>query len=416
MIFAAPRLEPIDRTVIAQILATKQSLQHTLAMPRRWNGLLRRSTMGRAIRGSNSIEGYRIAREDVVAAAQGESIEANEETTRAIEGYRRAMTHVLQLVRDPHFVWSEQVVKSLHFMMLEHDLDKNPGMWRAKPIYVYDEEKRLQVYEGPDFSQVADLMRDLVESLKNPEPTVPNMVGAALSHLNLTMIHPFRDGNGRMARCLQTLVLGQGGILEPAFSSIEEYLGFHQGPYYEVLTEVGRGSWHPDNDARPFVRFCLRAHYYQANTLLRRVREGERLYDALAELAASRKLPERTALALWDAAQGFKVVNATYRSAADVSQQVASRDLTALAEGGLLIAAGQKRARSYRAAEVIANARRNVEENGVIPNPYPDTPSAPFLNTTTSGSPQISLTLSATALSSTAPKPPSTQSRSGPGG
>src|ERR1039458_2569364 len=103
MIFAAPRLEPIDRDVIERILATKRSLQHTLAVPRRWNGLLRRSTMGRAIRGSNSIEGYRISRHDVIAAAQGESVEANEETGRAIEGYRRAMNHVLQLARDPHF-------------------------------------------------------------------------------------------------------------------------------------------------------------------------------------------------------------------------------------------------------------------------------------------------------------------------
>jgi Fic family protein len=416
MLFAAPRLDPVDRDVIERILATKQSLQHTLAVPRRWNGLLRRSTMGRAIRGSNSIEGYRIARQDVVAAAQGESVEANEETGWAIEGYRRAMTHVLQLARDPHFVWSEQVVKSLHFMMLEHDLDKTPGMWREKAIYVYDEDKRRQVYEGPDFSQVADLMRDLVESLRNPEPTVPNMVGAALSHLNLTMIHPFRDGNGRMARCLQTLVLGLGGVLEPTFSSIEEYLGYHQGPYYDVLTEVGRGSWHPGNDARPFVRFCLRAHYYQANTMLRRVREGERLYDVLAEMASSRGLPERTALALWDAAQGFKVVNATYRSAADVSQQVASRDLTALAEGGLLLAEGEKRARSYRAADIIANARKNVEENGVIPNPYPDTPTAPTPSTTTGGSPQISLKLATTVPSSTAPKPPSTRSPTDPEG
>ena len=41
---------------------------------------------------------------------------------------------------------------------------------------------------------------------------------------NLVMIHPFRDGNGRMARCLRTLVLARAGILAPVFSSVEEYL------------------------------------------------------------------------------------------------------------------------------------------------------------------------------------------------
>ncbi|MGH7583393.1 MAG: Fic family protein [Gemmatimonadales bacterium] len=358
--------------MVDRIVEARSNLSRSLGAPRRWTGLLRRSTMGRAIRGSNSIEGYRIARQDVVAAAEGETVKADEETRRAIEGYRRAMTHVLHLADDPHFVWSEQVIKSLHFMMIEHDLDKSPGRWREGPIYVFDEEANRPVYEGPAFSDVPGLVHQLVDVLSHLPVDVPPLVQAAMAHLNLTMIHPFRDGNGRMARCLQTLVLGRGGTLEPAFSSIEEYLGASQRPYYDVLTEVGRGSWHPENDARPFVRFCLRAHYYQAHTLLRRIREGERLYQALAVEVERRGLSERMVLALWDAAQGFDVVNATYRSAADISQQTASRELTALTRAGLLLAEGEKRARSYRAAPAIVTIRESVREDGVIRNPYPE--------------------------------------------
>lgn len=66
-----------------------------------------------------------------------------------------------------------------------------------------------------------------------------------MAHLNLVMIHPFSDGNGRMARCLQTLVLAREGILEPEFSSIEEYLGRNTQDYYSVLAETSEGSWHP---------------------------------------------------------------------------------------------------------------------------------------------------------------------------
>ncbi len=46
-----------------------------------------------------------------------------------------------------------------------------------------------------------------------------------VTSLNLVLIHPFRDGNGRMARCLQTLVLAREGMVSPIFASIEEYLG-----------------------------------------------------------------------------------------------------------------------------------------------------------------------------------------------
>jgi Fic family protein len=85
-----------------------------------------------------------------------------------------------------------------------------------------------------------------------------------MAHLNLVMIHPFSDGNGRMARCIHTLVLAREGILEPEFCSIEEYLGYEQQGYYDVLAKVGRGSWHPKSDTRPWLRFILKGHLVQA--------------------------------------------------------------------------------------------------------------------------------------------------------
>lgn len=63
-----------------------------------------------------------------------------------------------------------------------------------------------------------------------------------MAHLNLVMIHPFRDGNGRMARALQTLVLALDEVLEPTFSSIEEWLGSNTADYYLVLAATGRGA------------------------------------------------------------------------------------------------------------------------------------------------------------------------------
>ena len=58
MIFKAATLGKQDEQVVAKIVEAKASLGYALHVPRRWTGLLRRSTLGRAIRGSNSIEGY----------------------------------------------------------------------------------------------------------------------------------------------------------------------------------------------------------------------------------------------------------------------------------------------------------------------------------------------------------------------
>ena len=370
MLFTTPQLTARDLEVVAKIDAAKSDLKGLLHVPRRWTGLLRRSTIGRAIRGSNSIEGYRVAKEDAVAAAAGETLDANEETRRAIAAYQRAMTYALHVVGDPSFQYSEVLIKSLHFMMLEYDLDKNPGKWRPGAIYVFDEDRNQQVYEGPDAATVPALMHELVERIANEDANVPNVVRAAMAHLNLAMIHPFSDGNGRMARCLQTLVLGRGGVLEPAFSSVEEYLGEHHREYYDVLTEVGQGSWHPENDAGWWIRFSLRAHFYQANTLLRRVHESERLYAVLEQEVRRAGLPERSVLALFDAAGGFRVRNGTYRTVADISEQVASRDLRLMVDAGLLEAQGEKRARSYVASQNLASLKRGIMEAAPIADPY----------------------------------------------
>lgn len=366
MIFSSPKLLPECTDVIEQVDSIRDNLRSALRYPKRWYGLLRRSTFARAIRGSNSIEGYNVTQEDAIAAADGEEpLDAHSETWAAITGYRNALTYVLQLSDDPHFRYSEGFIRSLHYMMLSYDLPRHPGSWRPGPIYVRDEEKREIVYEGPDATLVPGLMAELFDSLNSAGDGTPVIIRAAMGHLNLVMIHPFSDGNGRMARCLQTLVLAREGILDPRFSSIEEYLGRNTKEYYAVLGAVGGGSWQPSNDARPWIRFCLNAHFNQAATLLKRTKELERVWDELEVLVQSRGLPPRVIYALSDATFGFRIRNATYRSVAEVSQPVASRDLQLLVENGLLIPAGEKRGRIYVASDILKALRQRTLE----PNP-----------------------------------------------
>jgi Fic family protein len=219
---------------------------------------------------------------------------------------------------------------------------------------------------------VPALMKELLEGLNEAPPDSPAIVKAAMAHLNLVMIHPFSDGNGRMARCLQTLVLARGGVLSPPFASIEEYLGRNTRAYYDVLAEVGGGSWQPERDARPWIRFCLTAHYRQAHTLLLRTRELQRLWDTLEIEVQKRRLPERTLFALADAAAGLRVRNATYRPIAEISDHLASRDLKSLVDEGLLVSSGEKRGRHYLASETLQAMSLAVREPRKIKDPFED--------------------------------------------
>jgi Fic family protein len=371
MLFQPPKLDELELGVVARIEELKQTLRYAVQSPKRWPGLLRRALFARAIMASNSIEGFNVTVEDAIAAVEGdEPVEAGDADWLAVRGYRSAMTYVLQLAQDPHFKYSTDLLRSLHFMTMEYDLSKNPGRWRPGPIQVVDEMKKEAVYRAPDAELVADLMEEFVNSLNQPDSSTASVVQAAMGHLNFVMIHPFSDGNGRMARCLQSLILARAGTLSPEFSNIEEYLGRNTREYYDVLLKVGAGSWSPRRDARPWVRFCLTAHFRQATTILRRTREMQLTWDALEVEVKKKKLPERSILALADAASGLRVRNAAYRSVADISVQVATKDLKLLVDRGLLIPTGDKKGRSYRAAEFVKEIRARYREPKRVADPF----------------------------------------------
>jgi Fic family protein len=294
----------------------------------------------------------------MAAVDNEEPIDADLETYYALEGYRDAMTYVLQLSEDGEGAEvDETLIKALHFMMLKHELKKWPGRYRPGVIYVSREPTGEIVYEGPDADAVPPLMGELVASLASHDQ--PPLVAAAMVHLNLVMIHPFKDGNGRMARCLQTFVLARERIVAPVFSSIEEHLGRNTEAYYSVLAEVGREAWSPSRDARPWVRFCLNAHSQQIQTHLWRIREAEALWDRCEGIVRERHVPDRAVGPLCDAARGLKLRNPSYRAAVHESTgdgidvQTASRDLRTLVEAGLLQSQGETRGRVYVGTPVL---------------------------------------------------------------
>jgi Fic family protein len=371
MIFKVPKLPEECTQVIDNILVFKEKLKHAISdNRRRWTGLIRRSTFARAIQGSNSIEGYNVTYEDAVAAIDDdEPLDAKQEAWKAVVGYRKAMSYILQLSNDPHYKHNLDTLRGLHYMMIDYDLSKNPGRWRPGSIFVRNEPTGKIVYEGPDSELVPGLMQELADSL-NSSNGLPVMVRAALAHLNLVMIHPFSDGNGRMGRALQTMVLSREGILDPRFSSIEEYLGKNTLEYYKVLEEVGQGAWHPENDPLPFVKFCLVAHYRQAETLLRRIKEIDKVWNLVEAEVTRLKLIDRVITALVDAALGYRVRNASYRSMFDISDQVASKDLQNLAKLGLLIPQGERRGRYYVASEWLRKIREDNREPRIETDPF----------------------------------------------
>jgi Fic family protein len=195
-------------------------------------------------------------------------------------------------------------------------------------------------------------MDEVVDWLEHGDLDAHVAVRAAMAHLHVVSVHPFRDGNGRISRIVQSLVLARQGLLAPEFSSIEEYLGRNTEGYYKALQRVQGGSYRPDRDAAPWVRFCVAAHIEQARVRLAQIAAAGTRWAALEALAGQHSWPDRMVIAL-EQSLFDGVERAAYASEAEISLATASSDLRRLVDAGLLVQRGRTRSTRYLAADTL---------------------------------------------------------------
>jgi hypothetical protein len=353
MIYRTP---PINRTLVrqlAQLDVLRKRLGDQAAVAGRWLGSLRRQWRASSAESSIEIEGFRVPADETLAVASGnEPLDPEDEDRMALSCYARAMDHVGVMSDDPTFRWVERVVLDLHFDACYFQKDKDPGQYRRGGIEVTSLGGGPPAYVGPPYEEVPTLMTEVIEWLDHGDVDAHVAIRAAMAHLHLVSVHPFRDGNGRISRILQSLVLAREGLLAPEFVSIEEYLGRNTDAYYATLQKVQGGSYQPERDAAPWVQFCVQAHLEQARRRLEQLAEAGRRWSFLEELVEQRNWPDRLVIALEQSLfQG--VDRASYAAEAHVSAPTASNDFRRLLDAGLVIQQGRGRATRYLASDSL---------------------------------------------------------------
>jgi Fic family protein len=354
MIYATPQPSRSLQARLDELARLRESLEQKVGGRGRWMGSLRREVRAHSIEGSTSIEGFSVTPEEALALTSGTEFGGNDEDRQAVACYARAMDHVGTMAVDPGFRWLDRVILDLHFDACGFQRDRDPGLWRTGPIGVTGADGSLE-YRGPKGEEVVGLIDEVVEWLNSGDLEADVVVRAAMAHLHVTSVHPFRDGNGRVARIVQSLVLAREGLASPEFFSIEEYLGAHTREYYAALREVQAGSYQPRRDATSWVAFCIEAHIAQATRRLAQIEEAATRWQRLEGLVEERGWPERLVIALEQSLLGG-TERGKYGEEADVSPATASADFRRLLDAGLVRQQGQGRNTSYLASGLLRDA------------------------------------------------------------
>jgi Fic family protein len=352
MLYATPPVSDALRERLEELVRLREALGTKVGVGGPWLGALRRLTKASVAASSTAIEGFAVGADEAIAILGGDApTGVPAEDRLAVECYSRAMDRVGVMADDERFRWLDRVILDLHFDVCHFQREKRPGRWRKGPIGVTGADGGL-IYRAPDADVVETLMHETIEWLEHGDPGADAVVRGAMAHLHLVSIHPFEDGNGRISRIVQSLVLAREGLLSPEFSSIEDFLAAHTSEYYAVLQDVQGGRYQPDRDATPWVEFCVEAHLDQARRRLDQIRTAGARWSHLEQVVDGRGWPDRLVIALEQSLVGG-TDRTRYGQEADVSPASASSDLRRLLDAGLIVQHGQGRSTRYSASDTL---------------------------------------------------------------
>ena len=280
---------------------------------------LRKRNRIRTIQSSLAIEGNTLSEAQITALFDNKRVIGPEreivEVQNAIEVYNRLN----------EFKSSESKSFLLAHKILMGGLIDSAGKYRAESVGIVKGDAVAHL--APPANRVHPLMLDLFRYLKESEDVV--LIKSCVFHYEMEFIHPFLDGNGRMGRLWQTIILmKEYPVFE--FLPLETIIKDRQEMYYEALSVSDKSG-----ESSQFIEFMLEVIEESLENLLQSQRinlSGEERMNRFQAIIKNDSFSRK------DYMRFFK----------DISEATASRDLRKAVESGILLKTGDKRLTTYQ--------------------------------------------------------------------
>lgn len=200
---------------------------------------LRRLALIRMTQSSTAIEGNALNLGQVEALVAGKKIDAPERDIYEVKNYLSALKYIEKIVKNNKKI-NLKIFLKIHQLVTQNTLEKEKsGFFRTGPVYIVRHflgfNKKV-VYTAPLASKIPILVNDLISWLNEKETNNINpVILTGIVHQEIAAIHPFVDGNGRVARAISTLVLYQKGYDFRRLFALEDYYNLNRQQYYNAI-------------------------------------------------------------------------------------------------------------------------------------------------------------------------------------
>ena len=340
---------------IGRIDAAREIVLNAPLVPA-WEAKFKKEAVERSIHHGTHIEGNPLSEEEVRDVLEGEEVIARDRDIQEVLNYRNVLKYLddigVQFSRGLPFNITIETILEIHKLVTEKTVSPDScGVFRVRQVVIKNSKTGQVSYTPPAAVEVPYLVEDLVNWIVSDESKdIHPVLKAGIIHYELARVHPFVDGNGRVARAVATLSLFLDGYDIRKFFSLEEYFDSNPMNYYLTLQAVSNQlviDTH-QRDLTPWLEYFIEGVAIELNKVKERVQRisaDARVKDKLGEQVM---LNERQMLLIEYLNRHKQMQNKDFRKIfPDLSDDTVLRELRFLIKKGLLKKQGGTKKATY---------------------------------------------------------------------
>lgn len=260
-------ITPATLKYISEISEIKAIVERSRVLPLN-EAQLKRQAIARMVHTSTSIEGNPLAQYEVDKVLSGMSVAADPKSVLEVKNYQLALQQIEKLAEDAATFSLEEIL-ALHGILIKGLLpEEKTGHFRPGSVYIVDDlgdgREKLR-FEGPAASKIPFLLNELLKWLKvaQTEDLHPIII-SGIFHTEFVHVHPFSDGNGRMARLLTTMLLHKMAWDFRKILVLEDYYNRDRQAYYNALAMGWETKYHKGADLTSWLEYFSKGFLAEA--------------------------------------------------------------------------------------------------------------------------------------------------------